>query len=222
MRLFMVLELCRGGSLANAICGPTGTTPEDKAHVVEGESIGLSQKFAWAVQCADALAYLHSRSPPIIHRDLKPQNVLITDGRERSVKLADFGTSRSVSPADAHSLTTKLGTIAYMPPECLLSFGLVHASHQNNIAETVVGEAWDVYSLAILFAFIFTERHPYPGLRDGEIIHEVVEDGLRPAMHGMQDNVGFMSLIGRMWDQESEKRPSASEVADSCLRLQQL
>ena len=40
----------------------------------------------------------------------------------------------------------------------------------------VSGDKWDVYSLAILFAFIFTERHPYPGLGDGQIIHQVLSD----------------------------------------------
>ena len=190
--------------------------------MVASKSVDLSQKFAWAVQCADALAYLHSRSPPLIHRDLKPQNVLITDDRERRAKLADFGTSRCVTPAEARNLTTRLGTVAYMPPECLLSFGPVTSGHQTDSDETVVGEAWDVYSLAIVFAFIFTERHPYPGLHDRKIIPRVINDGLRPDMHEMEDNEGFMSLIRRMWDKESAQRPTASEVAAACVRLQQL
>ena len=30
-----------------------------------------------------------------------------------------------------------------------------------------------MYSLGILFAFTFTGRHPYPGLRDAQIVHKV-------------------------------------------------
>ena len=120
-RLFVVLELCRGGNLADAICGDktggSGQTP-------------LTQKFSWALQCADALAYLHSRSPPIIHRDLKPGNVLIMDDPGKTAKLADFGTSRAVMPTQQDDITVEVGTYAYMPPECLsLNGACVLACH---------------------------------------------------------------------------------------------
>ena len=106
-----MLELCRGGNLADAICGnKSGQTP-------------LTQKFSWALQCADALAYLHSRSPPIVHRDLKPGNVLIMDDPNKTAKLADFGTSRAVMSTQQDDITVEIGTYAYMPPECLSSNG---------------------------------------------------------------------------------------------------
>ena len=111
----MVLELCRGGNLTDAICGDkTGGSAQ----------LPLSQKFSWALQCADALAYLHSRSPPIVHRDLKPGNVLIMDDPNKTAKLADFGTSRAVMPTQQDDLTVEIGTYAYMPPECLSSNGM--------------------------------------------------------------------------------------------------
>ncbi len=34
----------------------------------------------WAVQLADALAYLHQANPIVIHRDLKLENILLTGG----------------------------------------------------------------------------------------------------------------------------------------------
>ena len=115
-RLFVVLELCRGGNLADAICGnKSGQTP-------------LTQKFSWALQCADALAYLHSRSPPIVHRDLKPGNVLIMDDPNKTAKLADFGTSRTVKKSQ-QDLTVEIGTYAYMPPECLSLNGNLACDH---------------------------------------------------------------------------------------------
>ena len=113
--MFVVLELCRGGNLVDAICG--------KDDAGSGQT-SLTQKFSWALQCADALAYLHSRSPPIIHRDLKPSNVLIMDDPSKTAKLADFGTSRAVKPTQQDDLTVEIGTYAYMPPECLSSNGM--------------------------------------------------------------------------------------------------
>ena len=37
----------------------------------------------------------------------------------------------------------------------------------------VSGEKWDVYSLGILFAFIFTEKHPYPQMHQCDIMYKV-------------------------------------------------
>ena len=66
-----------------------------------------------------------------------------------------------------------------MPPECLLTFGLVTHAPFSPIDEAVSGEKWDVYSLGILFAFIFTGRRPYPGLMHSQIMRQVVEKELR-------------------------------------------
>lgn len=37
----------------------------------------------------------------------------------------------------------------------------------------VSGQKWDVYSLGILFAFIFTEKHPYPEHHQLDILYKV-------------------------------------------------
>ena len=50
-------------------------------------SILPSTKMRWATNCAEAVAHLHSRSPPLIHRDLKPQNILLTNGDTSTCKL---------------------------------------------------------------------------------------------------------------------------------------
>ena len=42
-----------------------------------------------AIQVAEGMAYLHSRSPPVVHRDLKSHNVLLD--AQGDCKLCDFG-----------------------------------------------------------------------------------------------------------------------------------
>ena len=87
-----------------------------------------------------------------------------------------------------------------MPPECLRTLGLTEVNNQAT-ADIVSGEKWDVYSLAVLFSFIFTERHPFADLRNNQIVRRVVRQGLRPDLQGIMPSMpgGMESLIQRMW-----------------------
>jgi len=77
-----VLELCEGGSLADAIANG-GLEADMQQRVVR--------------ELAGALAYLHRAAsgveskPVVIHADLKPDNILLT--KELVVKVGDFGLS---------------------------------------------------------------------------------------------------------------------------------
>ena len=63
----------------------------------------------WTRDVAQAMAHLHSQSPPIAHRDIKPENFLIAiDG---AVKLCDFG-----------SCSTHSGTIDTTAVSCRPSY----------------------------------------------------------------------------------------------------
>ena len=94
-------------------------------------------------------------------------------------------------------------------PRCLTTFGLTKSS---NLERTdISGDKWDVYSLAVVLSFLFSEQHPYSGLRNGEIVHGVIEDGLRPETAGMEP--GLAALVERMWSADPADRPSAADVA---------
>ena len=111
---------------------------------------------------------------------MKPQNVLVMNDPGRTCKLSDFGVSRSIKTplvpggkGSSSQLSTRVGTVAYMPPECLRTLGLTEVNNQAT-ADIVSGEKWDVYSLAVLFSFIFTEHHPFGDMRNNQIVRGVV------------------------------------------------
>jgi serine/threonine protein kinase len=68
-------------------------------------------------QLLSALDFMHSRR--LIHRDVKLSNLLYSD--QGSLKLADFGLSRKLGP----SLTPKVVSLWYRPPELLLGGGIM-------------------------------------------------------------------------------------------------
>lgn len=105
-RLFMVMELLEGESLAALIKRDAPLTP--------GAIIRLLDPIL------SALALAHVRG--VVHRDVKPQNIFLshTPGEDGvTPKLIDFGIAKRIVGDDVGLTATGmiLGTPAYMPPE---------------------------------------------------------------------------------------------------------
>ena len=95
-----------------------------------------------------ALAYLHSNG--IIHRDLSSNNVLLI-GEGSRAKVTDFGMSTLVGMNPRMTpLTMCPGTIAYMPPEALIT----PPRYSNKL---------DCFSHGVLTIQIATRQFPNPG-----------------------------------------------------------
>lgn len=81
------------------------------AQAASGRRIGLGQCLLWLAQVNGALAKVHQHGWRYL--DLKPANLLL-DKASGSLKLADFGTNRSLLDAAAHSYA---GTASWQAPE---------------------------------------------------------------------------------------------------------
>ena len=131
-RVFMVMEMVRGGSLMDRI--------ED--HGVLHPQLAIDATIAMA----EALGVAHKHK--IVHRDVKPHNVLIS--RDGVAKMTDFGIARIEDGASSGKTKTGavMGTMSYMAPEQRLSARRATAKS-------------DLYAVAASFYVMLTMGNPF-------------------------------------------------------------
>ncbi|EQC32486.1 CAMK/CDPK protein kinase [Saprolegnia diclina VS20] len=101
--IYMIMELCTGGHLFNAIKSRKEAFAEATAKL-------------YVRKLAASIYYLHLKN--ICHRDIKLENILYeTDGVGAEVKLCDFGASTMFR--EGVLMQTVLGSVVYMAPEFL-------------------------------------------------------------------------------------------------------
>ncbi|KAF7703977.1 hypothetical protein HF521_021049 [Silurus meridionalis] len=106
-------------------------------------------------QLCKALDHMHSNG--IFHRDVKPENILI---KRDVLKLADFGSSRSVYCKPPH--TEYISTRWYRAPECLLTDG--HYSLKM-----------DMWSAGCVFFEILSLNPLFPGTNEVNQVSKIHE-----------------------------------------------
>ena len=115
------------------------------AHNAQGRRIGLAQALAWTGQVNAALARVHQHGWRYL--DLKPANLLV-DLAANSLKLADFGTNRSLADASAHSYA---GTASWQAPEQF--FPTLPHPTQGYLTDARA----DYFALGALFYYLVTD-----------------------------------------------------------------
>jgi serine/threonine protein kinase len=139
---YLELEYLGGGSLEEWILEEEGLRPAiDRHEIVRQVVTGL------------AAAHEHQ----ISHRDLKPANILLSEGPDAQIKIADFGLAKISGPPRAGasalaSLAGMVGTSLYLPPEAQLR-GVRRSPFQDDVF--AVGVIW--YQLLVGAI----ERPPY-------------------------------------------------------------
>ncbi|KAL4616119.1 hypothetical protein ACB092_07G176000 [Castanea dentata] len=165
-----------------------------------------------AIEVAGALFYLHSvASTPIYHRDIKTTNILLDD--KYRAKVADFGTSRSITVDQTHLTTVVHGTFGYLDPEYFQSSQFTEKS--------------DVYSFGIVLVELLTGEKAISSTRTKEckslatyFIHSMEENNLfdiidaRVMKDAKQEEIIAVANLAKMClNMKGKKRPTMKEVA---------
>ncbi|MFE5730606.1 protein kinase [Streptomyces sp. NPDC056528] len=184
-KLFLVMELVEGDSLAGSPSDPLVLPPERVAVV--------------AAHAAAGLAAAHRQG--VVHRDIKPGNLLID--AEGTVKLADFGIARFVDDPSAALTTTGqiVGTGLYLAPERALGQPASPAS--------------DVYSLGCVLYQLLTGRPPFRADTATALLYQHIDTPPAPPAHlGVALPPEFESYLLTLLAKQPEQRPPAQAIAD--------
>ncbi|MEU8521919.1 serine/threonine-protein kinase [Streptomyces sp. NBC_01216] len=184
-KLFLVMELVEGSSLA----GESGT-----ALVLPPERVAVV-----AAHAAAGLAAAHRQG--VVHRDIKPGNLLLdVDG---TVKLADFGIARFVDDPSAALTTTGqiVGTGLYLAPERALGQPASSAS--------------DVYSLGCVLYQLLTGRPPFQGDTATALLYQHIDTPPAPPRQlGVGLPHAFETYLLTLLAKQPERRPAAQAITE--------
>lgn len=118
---------------------------EDLVSVIRRQGVvPPEQAVTWVVQVAEALEYLHSRTPPVVHRDIKPANIRIT--LDNRAVLVDFGLVKVSAPHAKTTLGARAVTPGYAPPE--------------QYGQGSTDERTDIYALGATLFSLVTGKDP--------------------------------------------------------------
>ncbi|KAJ4729802.1 Protein kinase-like protein [Melia azedarach] len=121
-----------------------------------GTKFTESQVKCYMKQLLSGLEHCHSHG--VLHRDIKGSNLLIDDNGV--LKIADFGLASFFNPKDSGSMTSRVVTLWYRPPELLLG-----ASHY--------GAAVDLWSAGCILGELFAGKPILPGKTEVEQLHRI-------------------------------------------------
>ncbi|MEL7433353.1 MAG: protein kinase, partial [Chloroflexota bacterium] len=135
-----------------------------------GVTRSIEDKVTLLIELLQALAYLHRHN--IVHRDVKPENVLVTDGR---VKTLDFGLA--ISRTDDFKLKANAiaGTYAYIAPEVFEGYTPTRAS--------------DLWSVGVIAFELFGDKHPFNTKTLNMLIADVLMRDADVASLGLPDDL---------------------------------
>ncbi len=138
---YLVMDFVEGQDLQQMIEDRGGPFPETRV-------------LPWASQICDALAFLHSQTPPVIHRDVKPANIRITP--ENKAVLVDFGIAKTLDPSIKTTLGAQAVSPGYSPVE---QYGKAKTDARS-----------DIYALGATLYTLLTGQEPPESLQ--RVVHD--------------------------------------------------
>ncbi|MFI6008222.1 serine/threonine-protein kinase [Streptomyces sp. NPDC051243] len=185
-RLYLVMELVEGDSLARTLAR-SGALPAERVARI-------------AAQAAAGLAAAHRQG--IVHRDIKPGNLLLdADG---TLKIGDFGIARFLDdPGAALTATGQIvGTSLYLAPERALG--------------QPAGPPSDVYALGCVLYQLLTARPPFHADTAVAILHQHLDTAPVPPreLGVMGLPPAFENYLLGLLAKDPEHRPTAQQAAD--------
>ncbi|KAL5582237.1 hypothetical protein UlMin_014679 [Ulmus minor] len=107
-------------------------------------------------QLLSAVEHCHLRG--IMHRDIKVSNILVNN--EGILKLGDFGLANIINSKNKQSLTSRVVTLWYRPPELLMG-------------STSYGVSVDLWSVGCVFAELYLRKPILKGRTEVEQLHKI-------------------------------------------------
>jgi hypothetical protein len=195
--VFMLMEWMHGGSLSEQL-------RQSKGGGAKGSTLSARKRLAIMRDVCDGLQYMHSKA--MVHGDIKSLNVLL-DQEGKTAKLCDFGLTTMGLTSSVMSRNPG-GTFAWSAPE-ILCYGHGHTPQS------------DVYALGILMWELLTSAQPFGGLAKDQIFGLLMQNQrpLVPNPIPSGFSRAYVALMRRCWDQDPAKRPSASQVHQCMIDL---
>lgn len=167
------------------------------AHFIEtpGKGDTISQLESLLVQSLCVLVYIHEEG--LIHCDLKPQNLLVIgSGNSVSLKLTDFGFSRSTLDATEGPVQ---GTFEYLAPE------VIQGAAPDRRA--------DLFALGITFFHLLEGRCPFESTNSIDLLRQILERDLPPFQHPGASGSKISTVIRRLCQREPANRYATAKAA---------
>ena len=193
--------------------------------------LNLQTRIRYGLDAAKGLVFLHRRL--IIHRDLKTSNLLISNDRNKTIKVCDFAISREMGGSNSvteQSLPTadasNLGTPGWGSPEQILGDQVTFKSDVYSFAMIL----WELLHATVPFRDELFGTGMSPSLQKLRLMDITIKQ-LRPpieqekqAWFGASHEVWalYTELMTQCWSQDPAGRPDFEEVQeriDSMLKI---